>query len=135
MSPDEPDGRSIPDLVRDLLRAVLGLVRSTARMAGLEARDILRRAGRRIALLIVASLFVGAGLILVLGGLSLVAETAFGLPRWASFVLVGLVALGGGTLGLLSAIRRLGDPDLAFPETVAELAKDVDALASERRAP
>jgi hypothetical protein len=127
-----PDERGIPDLARDLIRAALGLGRNTARMLGLEAREIARRTGRRVALLVASAVIAGAGIVLVLGALTLVAERFLGLPRWASLALVGMLALGAGAAGIASAVRRLGDPDLAFPETIGEITKDVDALAITR---
>jgi len=124
--------KSVPDLVRGLLRSVLLLGRSTARLAGLEAREIAARLGRRVALLVASAIVAAAGLMLVLAGAAFVAERTLALPRWAAFALVGALALAAGGVGVAIAVRRLGAPDMAFPETVAELSKDVDALASRR---
>jgi len=135
VNPSPSEDRGVSDLVRDLLRAVLGLVRSTARMFGLEAREVARRLGRRIALLVISAVIAAAGAVLLLGGIALVAERALGLPRWAAFALAGAIALGAGALGIRAAIRGLCGADLAFPETVAELTKDIDALAESRKAP
>jgi putative superfamily III holin-X len=126
------DERTAPGLVGDAVRAVFGLGRNTARMFRFEARDVARRAGRRVALLIACSAFAAAGLLLVLGGLSLVVERAFALPLWAGLFIVGAAALGAGAIGVRAALRRLGDGDLAFPETIAELTKDAEAFASRR---
>jgi len=126
------DERGIPDLVGDVLRAVFGLGRNTARMFGLEARDVSRRLGRRVALLIVSTILVTVGLLLVLGCLAVIAEQMFRLPLWAGLALLGAAALGAGALGIRAALRRLGDADLAFPETIAELSKDADALDAPR---
>lgn len=135
MSTTDEDVRSVPDLVRDLLRAVFGLARSTARMAGLEARQILPRLGQRVALLVGASVVAATGLLLLLGGLVLVAERFLGLPKWAGALIAGLVTLGAGAAGIVTALRRLGDADLAFPETIAELSKDAEALDARRGQP
>lgn len=115
--------------VGGLTHAALELVRTTARMTRLEARDVLARLGRRIALLLASAALGAAGLVVVLGGLSLLAEGAFGMPRWAAFAAVGGGALALGVAGAWAAIRRLGASDLAFPETMAELSKDLDAFA------
>jgi hypothetical protein len=72
------------------------------------------------------------GLLLVLGCLAVIAEQMFRLPLWAGLALLGAAALGAGGLGIRAALRRLGDADLAFPETIAELSKDADALAAPR---
>ena len=125
-----PDARSVPDLVRDLLRAVSGMVRGTAHMAALEAREIVPRFGRRVALLVGSAIMAGAGILLALGGAALLIESALQLPRWAAVGAVGLLALCAGAAGIATALRRLGNPDLAFPETLAEISKDADAFAS-----
>jgi uncharacterized membrane protein YqjE len=131
----ETDERSAPELVRNLFRAVLSLARSTARMLGAEAREVTRRIGRRVALLIASSVVTAAGVLLVLAGAALVVETRYQLPRWAALLAVGGVALVAGAAGIGVAIRRLGSADLAFPETVAEIGKDIDALQDRGRAP
>lgn len=125
-----PDARSVPDLVRDLLRAVSGMIRGTAHMAALEAREIVPRFGRRVALLVGSAIVAGAGILLALGGAALLVESALQLPRWAAVLGVGLLALCAGAAGIAAALRRLGAADLAFPETLAEISKDADALSS-----
>lgn len=104
-------------------------------MAGLEARQILPRLGQRVALLVGASVVAATGLLLLLGGLVLVAERFLGLPKWAGALIAGLVTLGAGAAGIVTALRRLGDADLAFPETIAELSKDAEALDARRGQP
>jgi hypothetical protein len=131
----EPDERSAPELVRSLFRAVLSLLASTARMFGFEAREVTRRIGRRVALLIASSVVTAAGVLLLLAGAALFAETRFHLPRWAVLAGAGVVAVGAGALGIRAAIHRLGGADLAFPETVAEVGKDIDALRARGGAP
>jgi hypothetical protein len=131
----DTDERSAPELVRDLLRAVLSLLRSTARMFGAETREVTRRIGRRVAFLIASSVVAGAGLLLVLDGAALFVENRFQLPRWAVLVTVGGVVLGAGALGIRAALHRLGSADMAFPETVAELDKDIEALTARGREP
>jgi len=126
------DERGIPDLAGDVLRAAFGLGRNTARMFVFETRDVARRFGRRVALLIASCVFAATGLLLVLGGLASLAERAFQLPLWAGLLLLGAAALAVGAVGIRAAVRRLGDADLAYPETVAELTKDVDAFSAAR---
>lgn len=135
MSATLPDERGIPDLVRDLLRAALGLGRNTARMLSIEARGIARRTGRRIALLVASAVVAGAGIVLLLAAVTVAAEQFLHLPRWASLALVGTLALGAGAAGVATAVRRLGDPDLAFPGTIEELTKDLDAMSDRHGRP
>jgi len=126
------DERGIPDLVGDVLRAVLGLGRNTARMFSFEARDVARRIGRRVELLIASCVLATAGVLLFLAGIASLAEQVLQLPHWVALLVVGALALGAGAVGVRYAMRRLGDADLAFPETVAELKKDVDVLTAPR---
>lgn len=125
MRANTADGRGVTG---GLARAALGLVRTTARMSRLEAREVLPRLGRRVALLLASAALGAAGLVAVLGGLGLLAEDALRMPRWAAFTAVGGSAVALGIAGAWVAIRRLGSGDLAFPETVAELSKDFDAF-------
>jgi len=126
------DERGISDLVGEVLRAVFGLGRNTARMFGFEARDVARRFGRRLGLLIGSCAFATAGVVLFLAGAATFAEQVLRLPLWVGLLVVGALALVAGAVGIRAALRRLGDPDLAFPETVAELKKDVEVLAAPR---
>ncbi len=128
MSSTQADDASVADLAGDFVRAVLGVGRSAARMFGFELRDVTRRLGRRIALLIVSAVFAAVGILLVLGSGALLAEAFLRVPLWAGTFALGIAAVGAGALGLRTALRRLGDRDLAFPETVSELGKDVEAL-------
>jgi hypothetical protein len=130
-----PEERGVADLARDVLRAVLGILRSTARIFGLEARGVVRHLAGHAALLAVSAFFVAAGAVFLLGALALGAEALFHLPRWASLAIVGAAALVAGALGVRSSVRGLSSPDLTFPETLAELGKDVDALAGPRERP
>ena len=135
MTATQADERSAPELVRDLFRAVLSLARSTARMFGAETREVTRRIGRRFALLIASSVVAGAGLLLILGGAAVLVERLLQLPRWAALAAVGVVAAGAGAIGIRAALHQLGSADVAFPETVAELEKDIEALDERGRAP
>ena len=67
------------------------------------------------------------GLLALLAGLAFLVETA-GVPQWLAFVVVGLLTMAGGVYAALRAIRLLGAPDLAFPDTVAELRRDSTAF-------
>jgi putative superfamily III holin-X len=124
----DTDERSAPELVGDLFRTVLALVRSTARMFGLEAREVSVRVGRRLALLVASTVVVAAGAVVLLAGLSLALERLVEMPRWLALLLVGALAAGAGSCGIVVALRRLGREDVAFPRTVSELEKDLEAL-------
>jgi hypothetical protein len=125
-----PGAKPVPDVVRDLVRAVLALLASTARMLRVEARDVARRAGRRLALLVASATIAAAGLLLLLGGAAFLLEGALGFPRWAAFATVGACALAAGAVGVSLGVRRLASEDLLFPATCAELEKDLHAATA-----
>lgn len=135
MSATQADERGVAELVRDLVRAVFAVERGAARMFGAEAREVSRRVGRRLALLVGASIVGAAGALLALAGVAELVEGALRLPRWLALGLVGLTAFGAGAWGVCSALRRLGASDVAFPRTVAEFEKDLAALEGRGRAP
>ncbi len=129
MSPTETQEQTLPELVGNLFQAALALVRSAARMFGFELREVTRRIGRRVALFAVSSILAAAGLLLLLGAVALLAEQLLHVPLWAALAVVGAATAALGAVGMRVALRRLGDADLAFPGTVAEIDKDIDALA------
>ncbi len=135
MTTTDTDERSAPELAGDLIRAVLAIVRSTARIFGVEARVVSRRIVRRVALIVGSSVVAVAGAVLLLAGVALLVERAVALPRWAAFAAVGAIGVALGACGVVVALRRLGDSDVAFPETVAELEKDLAALERRGRTP
>jgi hypothetical protein len=122
------DGRSAPQLAGDFLRAVLAIVRSTARILGVETRDVSRRIGRRLGLLVASGIVAAAGTVVLLGALAVAAERLVGVSRWVALGVVGALALALGMAGVAVALRRLGSPDIAFPATVGELEQDLVAL-------
>jgi uncharacterized membrane protein YqjE len=113
--------------LHDLSVASADLAHNTARLAACEARVILRRVVARVGIFMAGLLVAAAGLMLVLGGVAAALESA-GLPRWAAFLVVGAVTMGAGAVCALRSLRRLGDRDLAFDRTLAELSADIDRL-------
>jgi uncharacterized membrane protein YqjE len=126
--PDGADRRGILALVRELIGAALELAHNTARLAACEARVVLRRLAARLAVFVVSLVVAAAGLLVVLAGAALLLEGLTGIPLWLSLVLVGGVVVVAGVVGAAWAVRRLGDRDLAFPGTLAEIDSDVESL-------
>jgi hypothetical protein len=122
------DRRGVVALVRDLLGAVLELAHNTARLAACEARVVVRRFAVRLAAFVVSLVVAAVGLLLALAGAAILLERVTGMPLWLSLVLVGAVVAAAGAVGAAWALRRLADPDLAFPGTLAEIGADVESL-------
>ena len=130
--PAGADQRGIFALVRALGDSGVDLAYNTLQMAASEGRIVLQRAAVRLGLL-VAGLFVAAmGLLLALVGAALVLTHLAGVDAWLAFVLVGVVTLAAGTAFALRGMRRLSDPDLAFPATLSEFEADVAMLRAGR---
>jgi uncharacterized membrane protein YqjE len=127
--------RGIPDAAGDLLRAVLGLFRSTARMTRFEAHEVAARATKRMVLFVASALVATGGCAIALGGLALFVEEVTRLPRWAGLLVVGVPALVLGLVGVWYALRRLFCSDLAFPRTLEEVRKDLEALETTEERP
>jgi hypothetical protein len=129
------DRRGVPALLRALADSGMDLAHGAARMAASEGRIVLHRLTVRAGLLLAGLLAASTGLLLCLGGASILLARASGMEIWLALVLVGAVAAAAGTAVALHAVRRLGDPDLAFPATLAEFEADVEALRGEAGEP
>jgi drug/metabolite transporter (DMT)-like permease len=126
--PAGAEQRGILALLRALADSGVDLAHNAVRMAASEGRVVLHRVVVRLALLLAALLVAAAGLILLLAGASLGLVRFTGLEQWVAFSVVGIVAVAAGSMFAFRAIRRLSEPDLAFPATLAEFRADVDAL-------
>lgn len=132
MSATSTDERGVADDVGDVFRAALGLTRSAVRTIAFELREVTVRLGRHLASVVVASIVAAAGLLLVLGALCVLAERFLGVPLWAGLGALGVAAASAGALAMRSALRGLADSGIAFPRTIEEFGKDVDALTRRR---
>jgi hypothetical protein len=132
-SPTLDERPSLFELGGELAGAGLELVHNTAELAASEARVIVRRLVVRVSLLLSLLVIASTGLLLVLGGAAFLLVEVAQWPRWAAFGLVGLVTMAGAGFFALRAVKQLGNADLAFPRTLAEIKKDVEAFGATRR--
>jgi len=98
------DGRSITDLVRDIVYNVQDIVRSEARLAKTEMWEEARKAKA-------AGIFFGVGSLAAIFALLFLLQTAFLalaliLPGWAAALVVGLVLGVIAALVLTVAVNR-----------------------------
>jgi uncharacterized membrane protein YqjE len=115
-------------LLGDLAGAALDIAHNTVQLVACESRLVVRRLAMRAGVFIVGLVFAAMGLLLVLVGGALLLAQAADLPPWAAIALVGVVVLAAGAIAAKSALHKLGEPDIAFPGTLAEFKKDVEAL-------
>ncbi len=126
------DRRGLFALIRALADSGLDLAHGAVRMAASEGRIVLRRLAARLGLLLGGLLVAASGLVLLLGGLALLLARISGMEPWLALAIVGAATLGAGAVLAAGALRRLSEPDLAFPATLAELQADVDTLRGGR---
>jgi hypothetical protein len=129
--PEEPDDRSIGELLRDLYQDTMTMVDRQIALAKREAVTAAQAVGRGVAI-------IGAGaLVGLVGFIYLMLALVYGLsrvmPDWAAAGLVGLVlAIAGGVAVALGA-RRLKALSEPLPETRETLREDVQFARQEAR--
>jgi len=119
-------------LIRAMADSGLDLVHGTARMAASEGRIVLHRLTVRLGLFLAGLLVAATGLLLGLVGGSILLSRLAGIDQATVFVLAGIATLAAGAIVAVRASRRLGDPDLAFPATLAEFQADLEAFRRDR---
>jgi uncharacterized membrane protein YqjE len=120
------------DALGELSGAGVDLAHNTVRLAACEARVIVRKLAMRVGLFFGFLVVATVGLLLMLQGVASLLEMA-GLPAWGAYLLVGAVTLGAGALLAVRMLKKLGDKDLAFPGTLAELDIDREYLGRRHR--
>jgi hypothetical protein len=134
--PESPVSDERPTLFQlggELAGAGLELVHNTAELAASEARIIVRSLVVRVSILLSLLIIASTGILLVLGALALVLHEVAGWPAWAAFGAVGVMTIAAAGFFAMRAVKKLGDADLAFPRTLAEIAKDVETFGGKRR--
>lgn len=116
------------DALGDLTGAGMDLAHNTVRLAACEARLIVRKLAVRVGLFFGFLVLATVGLLLMLLGAASGLEAGAGMPAWAAYLLVGGVTVAAGALLAVRMLKKLGDKDLAFPGTLAELEIDRDFL-------
>lgn len=119
-------------LLAELADSGIGLARNSVRMAASEMRVVLHRIAVQVGALLAGLLLAGVGLLLALGGVALVLSREFGIDLWAALAATGATTLTVGALVAARAVRRLGEQDVALPETLAEIDRDVEAIRAPR---
>jgi hypothetical protein len=119
-------------LLRALVDSGVDLAHNTLRMAASEAGVLVHRVSVRLGLFVAGLMVAAVGLLLCLVGAALVLGRVTGMDRSLAFAAVGSITLAAGTAFAVRAMRRLGEPDLAFPATLAEFQADVEMLRSGR---
>jgi hypothetical protein len=124
----EEERLGIVDAAGELAGAAIELVHNTAELAACESRVIVRRLAVRAGLFFGALLLATSGVLLMLEGAASYVGEVGAMPKWLAFVLTGFATTVVGALAARWMIRKLGDRDLAFPGTLAEIKSDVESF-------
>jgi len=124
---DDPNERSVSDLLQRLSEQTQTLVRDEIRLAMLELQDKGKRAG------IGAGLFGASGLIALFGVATLIATfvllLATAMEAWLAALIVAVVLLAGAGLLALGGKKEIEQAMPPAPEEAIESTKrDVDAV-------
>lgn len=111
------NGRSIGDLVRDLLRQASILLQEEIALARTEMSTKLPVAGRSVGLI------AGGGALAYAGVLALIAAAIIGLhallPWWASALIVGIIAIAIGYVLIQGGLQGFKQTSLLPKRTIA----------------
>ena len=111
------NGRSIGDLVRDLLRQASVLLQEEIALARTEMSTKLPVAGRSVGLI------AGGGALIYAGVLAVIAAAIIGLhallPWWASALIVGIIVLAIGYVLIQGGLQGLKQTSLVPKRTIA----------------
>jgi hypothetical protein len=114
--PVDPDA-GIPDLVRRLSDDSKRLLRDEARLAKLELKDNVRRAGKGTMLLAVAfGVGVVAAVMLTLLAVTLIGRVAGG-HMWIGAIVTGVMEAGLGVMLLKKGMHEFTEPSYSLEQT------------------
>lgn len=113
------NGRSIGELVSDLLRQTSELVQEEITLARLEMSNKIPVFGRSIGMIAGGGALAYAGVFAILAAI-IIALHAF-LPWWAASLLVGVVAVAIGYVLIQGGLQTIKRTNLAPRRTIASL--------------
>lgn len=123
-------GRTIPEIIADLIREFTSLFRSEIRLARAEVSDKIALLGMALALMVAGAVFVMAALVLLLqAGVAVLVDQGFA-PATAILIVAGS-AVVLGLLLIWAGISRLRVRNLAPTRTVEQLQRDA-AIARDK---
>ena len=123
---------STPALFADAMAKMTTLFETELRLVKTEIGEKISTAIHAVIVIAVAAVLMLAALILLLIG-AVEVLIAFGMVRWAAYVLVGVVIALIGGVALYIASRQLSSDKLMPSRTFDQLGKDADALKEQVR--
>jgi len=115
-----PDDRSVGELFADLTREITTLVRQEVTLAKTEIGQKAGQAGKNAGFLFAGGMVAYAGFLALIAALILLLNH-FGLPAWASALIVGLLITGIGGFLVKKGLDAFKQEDLVPHETLESL--------------
>ena len=127
----ERDDRSIGELIAELSRETVTLVRNEIQLARAEMSQKASRVGKNVGFLVIGGVVAYTGLLALVAAVIL----ALGLviPYWLSAAIVGLVIAAIGAILVVKGANTLRQEDPAPRETVETLKEDKEWLRDQKR--
>jgi hypothetical protein len=116
--------RSLGELFSDLTRDMSTLMRQETQLATTEMTQKATRAGKSAGVLVGGALIAYAGFFALLWAIVYGLTSLFGLPLWASFLIVAIIVLAVGGLMAYRGYDKLRKTDLMPRQTVETLKED-----------
>jgi len=133
VSPLPPSGRSIPDIVFDLLGQFTTLVRKEGELARTEMSEKVGQIAAGLVLVVIGAVLLMPALVILLEAAVAGLETAGLAPPWAALIVGGVVLLIGFIL-LMVGISRLKAKNLLPNKTINQLQEDASVARRQVRA-
>ena len=115
------DERSLGELLGDLTRDIITLVRQELTLAKAEMTQKAAHIGKQMGLLAAGGALAYAGLLAIVAAIVVLLDRVVGLPLWLAALLVGVVIAGIGGALVKKALGALKQEDLAPRQTLETL--------------
>jgi len=125
------DDRSIGELIAELSRETVALVRQEVQLAKAEMSQKASRVGKNVGFLIVGGVVAYTGLLAIVAAVIIVLGGV--IPLWLSALVVGLVIAALGLFLVVKGANTLRREDPAPQETIETLKEDREWLRDQMR--
>lgn len=125
MEAKQQQDASLGDLFTRLTRDTGILIRQEVQLASREMTDKVTGIGKQTGLLVAGAAIAYGGFLFLLGALTYGLSSLFGLPLWASFLIVGVLAATVGGFLVQRGIEALKHIQLAPQQTVDTIKEDI----------
>jgi len=125
------DDRSIGELIAELSRETVALVRQEVQLAKAEMSQKASRVGKNVGFLVIGGVVAYTGLLAIVAAVIIVLGGV--IPLWLSALVVGLVIAAIGLFLVVKGANTLRQEDPAPQETIETLKEDREWLRDQTR--